>query len=213
MSTTHYVRSRVLLEDSLAADYTQADTHSNSDATTPTKVVTSKGDAAVAGTTIELGNFTTVERCILYNLEATNAIRFQARCILTAAKAYADIAFDGTAHTIVDGAAAGTFITDGSLVNGFVRIASAADSEHNDARSIITVTDADTLVLTDAGEVNGDTIQTNASDSVTIQFEGTIQGTIPAGAAAIINNLVPQKDLVLTAVTAVGSFEAVITGT
>src|SRR3990167_611116 len=196
---TDYTSLRPRLEVPTNDDYTRPEFAREAEYTTSHSYrLIEKLQATTGGKTIDLGNYSDVKALVVVNLDATNFVEatwyYQYGSRAAGTLAFAN---SGTDDTITDSAALGTFVTNGALAGGYVRVAAAEDAA-NDGAHLIQATTADILTLTSASTITANTTDTAA----TLSFEAKNVTRVHASGHIVVQDVHPAGDLVITADTA-----------
>lgn len=165
--------------------------------------------ASAVSRTVDLADYTNVQRAALYNSSATYSVLvewYSQVYTKTNPGGGGYVVVAGAPGTVTDSAAGGTMITKGAEVGGYVLIASAEDAA-NDGYHPITVVTTDVVTTSDA-------LTANAADTaMTLTFfRKNRQLVPPASTFSIPGSIYYGADLVLTAVGGTAAVEVVIVG-
>lgn len=195
-----YARLRLLLEVAENASYYNGEQQQVEVTLTPDEwTVAQVYEAVTGGTTISLSNLDSCTGFVIENKNATYPVLVQWYTQLgTQANpgGAGYVTADANPDTIVDGAAGGTFVTNGAEAGGYVRCLTSEDAA-NDGAHLIQTAAINTLTL-GAGEA----LVANAQDTtMTLSFEKKNKARVAAsGVLAITDRVVTAGGLVLTGV-------------
>lgn len=196
-------RIRTIVEHADNTDYYKAIKDSfEMTGTEAYKIITAMS-IGTSAETIDLSPYATIPKLVLVNTDPTNYVvadYYQQHG--TQAPGATGYAFtdSGTDDTITDADTAGTFVTGGLAAAGdYVRVTASTTGGRDGVYLIQSVTDGDTLVLTNADDLSG---VAGTDSTSTLSFERKNRLRIVASTHIIVQLPVIAGDLVLQADTA-----------